>query len=424
MDLPESNSSVRRYVAYVSTLGITQLHLRNPFVVAWWSAAFPGLGHLLLSKYLRGYLLFLWELFVNVNAHINLALLYSFTGRFQMAKDVLDINWVLLYIPTYIFAVWDAYRTTVDLNQQYILAAREDAEVKVFNMSPIEINYLDKRTPWNAAIWSLMMPGLGQVLIHRIPTALFIIIGTIAIAQQSKVVPALHYTLLGQFDYAKSIINPQWFLNIPSVYLFAVYDAYVNTVSNNSLYDWEQAKFLKKNYQNENFNMPFKKADKRGERMYIVSTFDHSNYLELAITAIQMKGIAKENILGVPMDKRGEDIKLFDTIHSSDGLSLLDLPIVLATLFCLFGSIYGFLLTWGPLLWGLIGMFVGFSLGLIIKLLTTKKYDNRQKKLKSTEVVLIIECKETQVEIVKDLLWANHALGVRKLNLENNELFC
>ena len=424
MDHPESKSSVRRYAAYVSTLGITQLHLRNPFVVAWWSLAFPGLGHLLLSKYLRGYLLFLWELFVNVNAHINLAILYSFTGRFQMAKDVLDINWVLLYIPTYIFSVWDAYRTTVDLNQQYILAAREDAEVKVFNMSPIEINYLDKRTPWNAAIWSVMMPGLGQVLIHRIPTALFIIIGFIAIAQQSKLLPAFHYTLLGQFEYAKSIINPQWFLNIPSVYLFAVYDAYANTVSNNMLFDWEQSKFLNKNYQNKNFNMPFKKADERGERMYIVSTFDHSNYLELAITAIQMKGIAKENILGVPMDKRGEDIKLFDSIHSSDGLSLLDLPIVLATLFCLFGSIYGFLLTWGPVLWGLIGMFVGLSLGLIIKLITTKKYDNRQKKLKSTEVVLIIECKETQVEIVKDLLWENHALGVRKLNLENNESFC
>ena len=27
------------------------------------------------------------------------------------------------------------------------------------------------------------------------------------------------------------------------------------------------------------------------------------------------------------------------------------------------------------------------------------------------------ECKETQVEIVKDLLWENHALGVKKLNL-------
>ena len=175
MDHPESNSSARRYLAYISTLGTTQLHLRNPFMIAWWSVAFPGLGHLLQSKYLRGYLLFVWEIYVNLNAHINLAILYSFTGRFQMAKDVLDINWVLLYIPTYLFAIWDAYRTTIDLNHQYILAAREDADVKMFNITSIEINYLDKRTPWNSTIWSAMMPGLGQVLIHRIPAALFIL---------------------------------------------------------------------------------------------------------------------------------------------------------------------------------------------------------------------------------------------------------
>ncbi|MDR3599863.1 MAG: hypothetical protein P4L49_05175 [Desulfosporosinus sp.] len=154
-----------------------------------------------------------------------------------------------------------------------------------------------------------------------------------------------------------------------------------------------------------------------GERMYIISTFDHSNYLELAITAIQMKGVARENILGVSIDKRGEDKMLFDTLHSSDGLSLLDLPLILATLFCLFGSIYGFLLTWGPVLWGIIGLMVGFSLGLIIKLITTKKYDNRQKKSKATEVVLIIECQATQVEMIKDLLWKHNALGVRKLSL-------
>jgi len=152
--------------------------------------------------------------------------------------------------------------------------------------------------------------------------------------------------------------------------------------------------------------------------MYVFATFDHSNYVELAITAVQMKGIAKENILGVSMDKKGEEAKLFDSIHSSDGLSLLDLPILLATFFCLLGSIYGFLLTWGPVLWGIIGIICGFSLGLIIKLITTKKYDNRQKSLKSPEVVLVIECKDDQVEMVKDLLWENYALGVRKLSLD------
>jgi len=151
--------------------------------------------------------------------------------------------------------------------------------------------------------------------------------------------------------------------------------------------------------------------------MYIVSTFDHSNYLELAITAIQMKGIPKEKILGVSMDKRGEERKLFDSIHSSDGLSLLDLPIILAAIFCLFASIYGFLLTWGPILWGIIGMIVGFSLGLIIKLIITKKYDDRQEKSKATEVVIIIECQKNQLEMVENLLWEHHALGVGKLSL-------
>ena len=425
MDRPEQNSSIRRYIAYIGLFGTTQLHLRNPFVVAGWSLAFPGLGHLLLSKYIRGYLLFIWEIYVNYQGHINLAILYSFTGRFQMAKDVLNINWVLLYIPTYLFAVWDAYRTTVDINHQYILATREDAEIKPFNIGQLEINYLDKRVPWNSAMWSAFMPGLGQVLIHRIPGALFIIIATIMVAQQSELIPAIHFTFLGQFANAKAILNPQWLLSVPSIYFYAIYDAYENCVSSNQLYDWEQSKFLNRDYQNREFktslfNKFFNKTEGSDERMIIVSTFDHSNYLELAITAIQMKGVPKEQILGISMDKRGEDVLLFDSIHSADGLSLLDLPIMLAAIFCLFGSIYGFLLTWGPVLWGIIGMFVGFILGLIIKLITTKKYDNRQKKSKATEVVLIIECKEHQLETIQKLLWVNHALGVRKLSLADN----
>ncbi|MBC2727868.1 hypothetical protein [Desulfosporosinus sp.] len=153
--------------------------------------------------------------------------------------------------------------------------------------------------------------------------------------------------------------------------------------------------------------------------MYIISTFEHSNYLELAITSIQMKGIKKESILCVPMDKRGEDKQLFDTLHSSDGLSLLDLPIILATMFCLFGGIYGFLLTWGPILWGLISMVVGFGIGFMIKLIITKKYDNRQKSLKATEVVMIINCDDHQLDMIRDTLWRHNALGVSRLSLED-----
>jgi len=264
MDRPDSHSGIRRYRAYVSTFGTTQLHLRNPYVIAFWSLAYPGLGHLLLSKYIRGFLLFTWEVFLNYKAHVNLAILYSFTGRIEMTKNVLDIAWVMFYAPTYLFIIYDSYRTTIDINLQYLLAAREDADIKMFNIDSFEINHLDKRVPWLAAAFSALMPGLGQIYIHRIPSAFFSMSWFITMAYFSKLLPAIHYTLMGQFGlvhsiYAKSPAAAHWLLNISCLYFFAIYESYVNTVENNKLFDWEQAKFLKKNYQYKYFNMPFKK---------------------------------------------------------------------------------------------------------------------------------------------------------------------
>jgi len=416
-----NGSPARRQVAYLSVLGTTQLHLRNPLVIAWWAAAFPGMGHMLLSKYLRGFLLFICEVVINNKARINLAILYSFTGRFEMAKEVLDIRWALLYCPLYIFSIWDSYRTTVDINNNYILSAREDAEIKSFNISAMEIDYLDKRSPWISALWSLLMPGMGQLYIHRIVTAAFVLIWWIAIVYFSKILSAIHYTFTGNFEQAKAILDPHWTLNLSSIYLFSMYDAYVNTVENNKLFQWEQSKFLKRDYQNKNFNLPSRRRQNRGDKVHIISTFEHSIYLEKAITAIQMKGIAKEDILAVPMDKRGEERKLFDTIHQSDGLSLIDLASILGTIFMLFGTIYGFILEWGPVLWALIGLASGFALGLIIKLIITKKYNSRQGCKKAPEVVLIIQCSEEKLEMVQETLWANYALGVSKLSLDNNK---
>ena len=41
--------------------------------------------------------------------------------------------------------------------------------------------------------------------------------------------------------------------------------------------------------------------------MYIISNFDYKNKIEMAIANIEMKGVPKENILAVPLDKRNED---------------------------------------------------------------------------------------------------------------------
>ncbi|KHF38522.1 hypothetical protein [Halalkalibacter okhensis] len=239
----------RRYKAHVSVFGTTQLHLRNPYIIAWWSAAFPGFGHLLLSKYLRGFTLFIWEILINNMTNLNLSMVYSFTGNIDMAKEVLDPKWFLFYIPVYLFSIWDSYRTTVDMNKVYVLAERENANFSTYSIGALEINYLDKRRPIMAVLWSLFTPGLGQLYIHRVMTALFTTSFTIVFVYFSNLLVAVHYLFLGDITQATQALDPQWLLFIPSHIGFAVYDSYVNTVENNKLFESEQRKYFKSNYQ-------------------------------------------------------------------------------------------------------------------------------------------------------------------------------
>ena len=250
-----NDNTARRYKAHVSTLGTTQLHLRNPYIIAWWSAAFPGFGHLLLSKYLRGYALFLWEVVVNLNAHVNLSMIYSIQGNIDMAKEVLDTRWLLMYIPVYIFGIWDSYRTTVDMNRVYLLAERENHRFNTYAIGALEINYLDKRNPVLSIIWSLFIPGLGQLYIHRILTALFVIVGLVVFFYYSHVQEAVSLLFLGKVKEATSVLKPEWLLFIPSHYGFALFDSYINTVENNKLFEKELRGYLKENYQSTDFKI-------------------------------------------------------------------------------------------------------------------------------------------------------------------------
>lgn len=408
--------TVRRCKAMVNTLGTTQLHLRNPLIVAVWSAMFPGFGHLLLSKYLRGFLLFIWEVFININGHINLGILYSFTGQFERAKNILDTKWILLYVPTFFYSIWDSYRTTVDLNNQYILASREDTPVKPFKISAWEINYLDRKSPWSSVLWSCLMPGIGQLSIHRVIPAFFIFAWWIAIMYFSNFLPSLHNTFLGNFTETQAALDPQWALNIPSIFSFSVYSAYVNTVESNKLFEWEQSKFLKANYQDHSFQIPLKKNTGSGF-MHIIATFEHSITLEKVITMLQMKGVAKEDILAVPLDVREKELIYFDTIRHSDGRSLLDLPFILGAFLALLGGIYGFIWVWGPIIWGLIGFATGFGIGFLIKLISRRGFGKNGFKKTAAEVVLIIRCREDLSDFARETLWAHNARGVRKMDL-------
>jgi hypothetical protein len=106
-----------------------------------------------------------------------------------------------------------------------------------------------------------------------------------------------------------------------------------------------------------------------------------------------------------------------DSTHHSDGTSLSDIGMALATAFAVIGASVGFILSWGPIYWSLIGAFIGFVLGLTIRLYIEKVVKKKKRVLKGkhSEVILIIDCEETQAELVESILWNHFALGVAKV---------
>lgn len=249
-------SSYRRNRAHISQFSISQLHLRNPYVVAFFSFSYPGFGHLLQHRYLSAFILILWELFINNYAKINTGIYYSLIGDFDKAKDVLEERWLILYVGIYMLGIWDSYRTTLDMNKQYLLADREDAPIIPLVLGAWDLNYLDKRIPWVAAAWSALVPGLGHLYLHKMISGFFIFGYTVAILYFGHIPLGIKYTMVGEFLKAKEVMDIQWLLYLPSIYLFIIYDAYTSAVEYNKLFEKEMSKFLRQNYQDSEFEFP------------------------------------------------------------------------------------------------------------------------------------------------------------------------
>ncbi|MFD2043006.1 hypothetical protein ACFSTA_01650 [Ornithinibacillus salinisoli] len=246
----------RRQRAYLSQFTTGQLHLKSPWVVAFFSFSYPGFGHMILHRYAAAFILILWETFINQMANINEGILYTLLGDFEKAKHILEERWLILYVGIYMFSIWDSYRTTIDLNKQYVLADREDAQILNMKMGTWDMNFLDKRKPWVALMWSVVIPGLGHLYLHKVITGFFMFGYTVVILYLGHIPEAIHHTMTGNFDKAIQALDMQWTLYIPSIYLFILYNAYSSAVELNKLFEKEMSKYLRQNYQNKNFKLP------------------------------------------------------------------------------------------------------------------------------------------------------------------------
>jgi len=405
------NYTPRRKRLDLSRFDTMQMHVRHPLVALWWAASFAGFGQMMVGSYVKGYLLVFLEIIINIQAHLNLAIIYSFTGRFEMAKTAVDTRWLLGYVLIYVYGLWDSYNLTVNTNKLAVLAAREKAPIDVFKMIPFSINYLDKRVPWVSIFWSLVLPGLGHMYVLRMATGYFLILFWFVCAYYSRIFEVLQFTFMGDFGQAVAVADPQWLLFLPSIYGYAAYEAYSSTVELNKIFDIELREFLQKRYQLLDLKFPILKPEESIE-VLIAATFDHSQFVELAVTELEEKGIAKEKILAIPLVQEHKDFAILDTIHRADGISVFDTASVFATTGMTLGVIYGFLWYWGPIIWGLIGLLAGAAVGFALDYLLTKRKISTQRKSKVSELVLIVNCDKTQGDLVEKVLRNNTAFGI------------
>jgi len=235
----------------VNTTAITSnfMHFRNPWIVAWWSLAFPGFGHFLVNSFIWGFILMSFEYLINTLTNLNTSIFYSMLGRFEEAKQVLNLRWFFLYIVVYIFAVWDSYRRAVDLNKVYQLAYSQFKSINPLHLSAMDINLLEKKSPLIAMIWSFLMPSLGWIYLQRIWSFLFHLVWWMVILYNSRLLEGIFYTMIGEFDQATHLLEPQWVLYLPSIYGFVLYSTYSFAVENNRLFELSQSRFLQNRYQ-------------------------------------------------------------------------------------------------------------------------------------------------------------------------------
>lgn len=381
-----ANIKPRYSKGQISIFGINSVYPRPPWITAWWAAAFPGFGHMYIGKYLLGFILIIWELVVNNKANLNLGIALSYQGRFDEVKDVLNQNWALLYVAVYVYSIWDSYRSAVEINKSHLLAEIEDAPVTPSDVSFFDISILDKKHPWLGMVWSFLSPGLGQLYSGSLIIGSFVLAWWIYICYKAEAVRTWLYSFLGEFDSATAVVDWQWFLFLPSMFTFAVYQAYTSVNENNILFDIEQVRYLRARAA----NLGHRIASDDGI-VQVIATFDHSPFVEMVIHDIVKLGVPKGNIVALPLENLDSQTHIMDSIHRVDGRSMLDGAMLGASFFAVIGAIYGFILYWGPIIWGLIGLFGGFLLGLLIELAVNKKKLQLAPKRKS-EVILEITC--------------------------------
>lgn len=80
----------------------------------------PGFGQLINKKYIKGILFIGLEFLINIESHLNMAIISSFQGEISTAINQVNYQWLMFYPCIYMFAMWDACRDSLSKKKAFL----------------------------------------------------------------------------------------------------------------------------------------------------------------------------------------------------------------------------------------------------------------------------------------------------------------
>jgi hypothetical protein len=152
--------------------------------------------------------------------------------------------------------------------------------------------------------------------------------------------------------------------------------------------------------------------------MLIISNFKHSLEVEEALAVLEKKGIPKNSMMMVMMEseKSKPVAKLTQPLEQTT--LPFEIGMACGTAASVFGISIGFLLAWGPIIWGLITAVTGFfaASGVTLWVQSASNRNILRKKTKRPELTLIIRCGEEHLQMVYQVLWHYQAMSIGRVN--------
>lgn len=149
--------------------------------------------------------------------------------------------------------------------------------------------------------------------------------------------------------------------------------------------------------------------------MLIMATFNYTLELEQALLILEREGIDRRGIMIVPMDSQGGNMGIAREPDSDWQQNSVGTGVAVGTAFAVIGICRGFILEWGPLIWGLISAGSGFAVGFGLYALLHFKVWKRGVAVRGPEAAVIVRVGEENERLVRQVLWRHRALSIGRI---------